>query len=199
MIDNDTDEDWDEGLKHRERIFVLHYCTDERCFLNATASYRETYTHKDRKSGDIVIPDQSTCEANGSRLCKRDKVKNAIRKLLKISQAELDEKNVYKIINDLCTLAFFNPADILDKAGRLKVKNLSDLGEKAKAIAQIRPTQYGVHYVLQDRSKYLELLTKYLDIVRPEQQIEVKLPVIEMVQKSVDAEAWNAMSNEEEN
>ena len=197
---NDEDEiedQWDAGLKARERIFILHYCTDEACLFNASQSYKATYTKKDRATGELVSPEDATCETNGSRILKKPKVKLAIRKLLKLTQPELDEENVYKTINQLTKLAFYNPADIIDSNGRLR-KELTELGDLAKAVAQIRFTQYGPQVTLADRTKYLDLLMKYLNIVRPEQQIDIKLPVIEMVQKSVDVEAWNEMSQAQE-
>lgn len=198
MIEDDEEEgQWDEGLKVRERIFILHYCTNEDCIFNASKSYKLTYTKKNRETGKVEEPDQVTCETNGSKMLKRPKVKNAIRRLLKLVQPELDEQNVYKTIKQLQDLAFFNPAEILDSNGRLKTKTLEELGEKAKAITQIRFTQYGPSYTLADRAKYLELLMKYLNIVRPEQQIDIKLPVIEMVQKIDDVEAWNKKAQEE--
>lgn len=194
----EVEEAWDEGLKARERIFILNYCTNESCLFNATASYKTTYTKKDRQTGLAVIPDQITCETNGSKMMKRPKVKAAIRKLLKIVQPELDEQNVYKVIKELQDLAFFNPGDIIDHNGRLIVDDIKELGEKAKAIAQIKFTQYGPSITLVDRTKYLDLLMKYLNIVRPEQQIDIKLPVIEMVQKAQDVDQWNTMSEQQE-
>lgn len=201
-MNNDTEtelieDQWDAGLKARERIFILHYCTDEQCLFNATACYRATYTKKNRETGLLEIPEDVTCETNGSKMLKRPKVRTAIRKLLKLTQPDLDEENVYKTINQLTKLAFFNPAEIIDGNGKL-VKDLPELGELAKAVAQIRFTQYGPQVTLVDRTKYLDLLMKYLNIVRPEQQIDIKLPVIEMVQKSIDVESWNQMSQEQE-
>lgn len=196
--DNEMIEDsWDAGLKHRERIFILHYCTDEACLFNSSASYKATYTKKNRQTGLLETPEQITCETNGSKMMKRPKVKAAIRKLLKLTQPELDEQNVYKVIKELQDLAFFNPADIIDENGRIKADSLEELGDKAKAIAQIRFTQYGPAVTLVDRTKYLDLLMKYLNIVRPEQQIDIKLPVIEMVQKTNDVELWNKLSEEQ--
>lgn len=192
----EIEDQWDAGLKHRERIFILHYCTDEECLFNASASYKATYTKKNRETGELETPEQITCETNGSKMMKRPKVKTAIRKLLKLTQPELDEENVYKVIKEVQDLAFFNPADIIDGNGRL-IDDLEKLGNKAKAIAQIRFTQYGPTVTLVDRTKYLELLMKYLNIVRPEQQIDIKLPVIEMVQKTNDVELWNKQSEEQ--
>ena len=196
LIQAETEEAWDAELKNKERIFVLHYCQDEECFLNATASYRETYTKKDRKTGKLVIPEQSTCEANGSRLLKRERVKAAVRKLLVITQEETDTSNTYRLLQELALLASYNPSDILDKAGRLRVENLSDLGEKAKCIAQITPTMYGVKYTLYDRNKALDKLLSYLSIVKPEQQTDVIVPIMEIVSKTQSVESWNNQQEE---
>lgn len=191
------EEAWDAQLKHRERLFVLYYCTDEQCFLNATASYKATYTKKDKKTGALIIPDQAISESAGSRLLRREKVKVAIKRLLALSQEELDEKNTYKILAELTMLASYNPADILDAKGRLKVKNLSELGEKAKCIAQITPTKAGLKYTLYDRNKALDKLVNYLNIVRPEQQIDVTLPIMEITSKE-NPEDWNKDQNKTE-
>lgn len=192
--EEELDDAWDAQLKGKKRLFVLHFCTNEQTFLNASASYREAYTKKDRETGKYIQPEQSTCEVNGSKLMKREDVKTAIRRLLVLSQGDKDDLKTYQLLQDLALLASYNPADILDKAGRLTVKNLADLGEKAKCIAQITPTMYGVKYTLYDRNKALDKLVNYLNIVRPEQQIDVTLPVMEIVRKAVSAEAWNAQS-----
>lgn len=196
-IDEEQEEAWDEELKHKERIFVLNYCTNEATFLNAKLSYRETYTKRD-KDGKKIIPEDSTCESNGSKLSKKPKIKNAIRKLLNLTQPEKDERNIYQLLEDLAHQAFYNPAQILTASGKLKTKKLEDLGELAKCISQIKPTQYGIEYTLVDRYKAIAVLGKYLNIVRPEQQIEVKLPVVEVPSKIIDPEQWNAVSDKEE-
>lgn len=195
--DEELEEAWDKDLKHKERIFVLNYCTNENTFLNASASYRETYAKRDKETGNKIYPEDSTCESNGSKLTKRERVKAAIRKLLKQVQPEKDEQDIYRMLSDLAHQAFFNPADVLTATGRLKTDKLDDLGEKAKVIAQIKPTQYGVEYTLIDRYKPMTLLAKYLNIVRPEQQIEVTLPVMEITPKIMDPELWNEESDKE--
>lgn len=199
MTNEEIDDAWDAQLKGRKRLFVLHFCTNEQTFLNASASYREAYTKKDKETGKYIQPEQSTCETNGSKLMKREEVKIAIRRLLVLAQGEKDDLKTYQLLNELALLASYNPADILDKAGRLTVKNLSDLGEKAKCIAQITPTIYGVKYTLYDRNKALDKLVNYLNIVRPEQQIDITMPVMEIVRKAVSAEAWNAQSEGDQN
>ncbi|MCQ2611848.1 MAG: terminase small subunit [Treponema sp.] len=194
MINEQTldDQAWDQDVKGRERLFVLHYCTSETTRFNATASYKAAYTKIDRNTGKEIVPDQATCESCASRLMKRERVKLAVKMLLKTVQADIDEENVYRMLRELWNLSTYNPADILDKNGKLKVKKLSDLGEKAKCIAQITPTMYGVKYTLYDRNKALHELLNYLNIIRPEQQQDIQLNVVEMVKKAVSPEAWNA-------
>ena len=44
MLNQDESEErWDTDLKHKERLFVLHFCTDDLTFLNATQSYKSVY------------------------------------------------------------------------------------------------------------------------------------------------------------
>lgn len=194
--EEENEEAWDAGLKAKVRLFVLHYCTDQEAFLNGSVAYKKTYTKKDRQTGELVIPEPATCDSNASRLLKRPQVKAAVKKLLKLTQPELDEQNTYKMIQELAELAFYNPADILNADGSLKVDNLMDLGSRAKCISQITRTQYGMKYTLYDRNKAIDKLVAYLNIVRPEQTVEVNLPVMEIVQKALDAESWNNTSKE---
>lgn len=190
--EQEINDSWDAEVKGRKRLFVLHFCTNEQTFLNASASYREAYTKKDRLTGKFIVPEQSTCETNGSKLMKREDVKTAIKRLLILAQGDKDDLKTYQLLEELALLASYNPADILDNQGRLKTKTLDELGEKAKCIAQITPTPYGIRYTLYDRNKALDKLVNYLNIVRPEQQIDITMPVMEVVRKALSAEEWNA-------
>lgn len=186
---------WDATVKGRERLFVLHYCTDDQTFLNATASYKAAYQKKD-PNGKIIKLDNATCETAASRLMKRERVKIAITRLLKMTQQDLDEKSVYKMLHDLVMYATYNPADLINANGELKTKDLKSLGELAKCITQVYQTKYGPRYVLADRSKYMTQLLQYLNIIRPEVVVDAQLPVIEMVQKAVDPESWNEIAQD---
>lgn len=188
---DDDERRWDDGLKPKERLFVLYYCCHAETFFNASAAYRKAYSKMDRKTRKMVEPDAKSCESCGSRLKGKARIRDAIRLLLAETQAETDEENARRLLNDLATLAFFNPADILNAQGGLKVKKLDTLGDKAKAIAQIYPGKMGTRVVLVDRSKYMELLSRYLELVRPEQQVEVNMPVIELPAKAASDEEWN--------
>ena len=199
-MQEDEDEAWDEGLKHKDRLFVLQYCAVAETFLNATASYKAVYTKTDKESGAKIVPEQSTCESNGSKKVKQLRI--PIKKLLKLVQADLDEQNAYKVIHDMAELALFNPADVINNKGGLKAP-LEKMGDKAKCIAQIIPCEKGVRVVMADRTKYMDMLTKYLNLVRPETQIDVKLPVVELAPKVtgdvLDAvEKWNKQAEETE-
>lgn len=183
---------WDSGLKHKERLFVLHYCTDDLTFLNATAAYKCVYKDRDKVTGKVTDRSNEVCEAAASRLLSKDYIKVAVSKLLTETQADLDEKNGYKLLRDLMLLASYNPADIIDKRGRLKVKSIEELGENAKCIQQIEVTPNGVKVTLADRAKYIQMFLKYLNLIRPEVLVAEQLKVVAMVEKDNSIEAWNS-------
>lgn len=174
---------WDDELKPRERRFVLHYCTDETCLFNATQSYKIAFSTKFKEI------EQSTAEVNASKLMKKDRIKKACRELLEITQEQVDEQAMYQVIHDLILLSLFNPAEIIDSNGQLKT-SIDKLGEKAKCIQQIKQTKFGPEIVLADRSKYLGMLTNYLQLVKEDTKIDVSLPVVELPAKEL-IEYWN--------
>ena len=191
MSNDSNDDKWDEGLKAKERLFCLYYCCDVETFLNATGSYRKAYTKFNRRKNKVESPDDKACESCGSRMRNKPRVSAAIRKLLAETQAEKDDENVYRVLEEISSLAFFNPAEIITGEGKLKGRSLAALGDKARAIAQIQPGKYGTVITLVNRTKYLELLSRYLELVRPEQQVDVTLPVIELPSKAQTDDEWN--------
>ena len=188
---DESEERWDSGLKRKERLFVLHYCTDDLTFLNATASYKSVYKDRDKVTGKVAERSNEVCEAAASRLLSKDRIKKACSKLLTETQADLDEKNGYKLLKDLMLLAAYNPADIIDRKGQLKVKNIEQLGEYAKCISQIEVTKEGIKVTLADRAKYMQMYLKYLNLIRPEVLVAEQLKVVAMVEKDSSIEAWN--------
>jgi hypothetical protein len=188
---DESNERWDSGLKHKERLFVLHYCTDDLTFLNATASYKSVYKDRDKVTGKVTDRSDEVCAAAASRLLSKDYIKKSCSKLLTETQADLDEKNGYKLLKDLMLLAAYNPADIIDKRGKLKVKSIEELGDYAKCIQQIEVTPNGVKVTLADRSKYMQMYLKYLNLIRPEVLVAEQLKVVAMVEKDNSIEAWN--------
>lgn len=191
MSETDDAQNWDEGLNRRERLFVLYFCTgDEITFLQPTASYRKAYTKTDKK-GRTIVPEDNNCWTSSSRLMKKQTVRTAISRLLEKTQAEIDEQSQYRLLRELNELAFFNPAELIKADGSLVKKKLADLGDKARCIAQIQPTKYGPRVTLVDRSGYIDKLLKYFELVRPEQQIDISMPVIALPGKPESDEAWN--------
>ena len=182
---------WDSGLKHKERLFVLHYCTDDLTFLNATAAYKCVYKERDKVTGKVTDRSNEVCEAAASRLLSKDYIKVAVSKLLTETQADLDEKNGYKLLKDLMLLAAYNPADILKVDGSFTVKDLHELGDLAKCISQIETTKKGFKVTLVDRAKYIQMYLKYLNLLRPEVLVAEQLKVVAMVEKDNSIEAWN--------
>ena len=187
----ESNDRWDDGLGRNERLFVLHYCTDDLTFLNATASYKSVYKERNRVTGKVKDRSNEVCQAAASRLLAKDHIRKAVSKLLTQTQQDLDEKNSYRLLKDLMLLADYNPADIVDGKGRLKVKNIAELGELAKCISQIEMTKTGVKVTLVDRSKYIGMYLKYLNLIRPDVIVAEQLRVVAMVDKDDSIDAWN--------
>ena len=198
LVDNQEEDRWDAGLKHKERLFVLHFCTDDLTFLNATQSYKSVYKERDKVTGQVMDRSNEVCEAASSRLMGKAHIKAAISKLLSETQADLDEKNGYKLLKNLMLLADYNPADILRADGSLKVKNLAELGELAKCISQIEYTKSGFKVILADRSKYIQMYLKYLNLIKPEVIVAEQLKVVELPTKANSIDAWNELAAESE-
>lgn len=187
----ESNDRWDDGLKRNERLFVLHYCTDDLTFLNATASYKSVYKDRNKVTGKVTDRSNEVCQAAASRLLAKDYIRQAVSKLLTQTQQDLDEKNGYKLLKDLMLMADYNPADIVKGNGQLKVKNLAELGELAKCISQIEVTKYGIKVTLVDRAKYIGMYLKYLNLIRPDVIVAEQLRVVAMVDKDESVDAWN--------
>lgn len=187
---------WDEGLKPKERLFILEMCTSVTNWLRPDKAYAEINKKYNKETGQYEYLDQRSASKGGNRYLQKPRLKEALKKLLKQQRPELDEQNVYQVLHDMQVLAFFNPADIITSKGELK-KPLEELGDLAKCVKQIKPGKYGLEIVLEDRFKYFEAACKYLNIIRPEETKEVTLQVVEVPGKITGnglidaAEAWN--------
>ena len=89
-------------------------------------------------------------------------------------------------------LSFYNPADIIDASGALRVKDLKELGALALCVEQIetRVTSSGSYTVvkLANRQKAMEAFSKYLNIIRPEVDIQAMMPVVMLTGKNSEFE-----------
>ena len=68
---------WDEGLKAREREFVLAFCTDDTCFWNGTKAAMK-----------VTGQDETSAAVTANRLLKKPNVKKAIKVLKAIPKRE---------------------------------------------------------------------------------------------------------------
>ncbi|MDR2784560.1 MAG: terminase small subunit [Treponema sp.] len=184
--------EWDAALKGRRRLFVLYYCTDKDCFMNAFQAYKKAYTKI--RNGAAEEPGYDTAHEVSSRLMQKPEIRGAIRKLLRRAQDEIDEETQYQLLRACKDLALFNPADIIDARGRLRVQDLSELGEKARCIAGIT-TKYNargqamIEIKLADRFKAIESLMKYLELIRPEGAATINAPILVLTGKEAEEEA----------
>lgn len=174
---------WDEGLSGRRRLFVLFYCTEDECFLNGTRAYLKAYTNCESENAAAV---------NAAKMLRNAKVKQAIKKLLRLARDEDDEQAVYRMLKTFERLSFYNPSDIIDASGALLVKDLKDLGELALCVEQIetRVSKAGRYTVvkLANRHKAMEAFSKYLNIIRPEVDMQAVMPVVMLTGKDSNFE-----------
>ena len=183
---SDDSEKWDFDLKPRIRTFVLYFCTDYEAFLNGTKAYKKAYRKKNRETGEWEEPSDDVAAVCASKLLRTAKVKSSYRKLLAEVQDDLDEQNVYQVLNLYKMLATYNPADIINAEGYLKVTDLSELGPLALCISGIKRSTGktdSFEVKLFDRNKALDMLSKYLNLVRPEITNNNTLPVIMLADK----------------
>ena len=173
---------WDEGLKAREREFVLAFCTDDACFWNGTKAAMKA-----------TGQDEASAAVTANRLLKKPNVKTAIKLLIESVQPEADAENIFRLLHDLFIQATYNPADIIDENGQLK-NSLDKMGDKAKCIAQIIPLADGVRIVLTDRDKAQTKLMKYYNLIREAPEIKAEMPVIMLNGKENDVDQWNAVN-----
>jgi phage terminase small subunit len=170
---------WWEGLTGPRRKFVEYYCTDSVCFLNATQAYIKAFSKPGKQLSD------SSIQSNASRMMRDQKIKTAVVKLLRTRQGETDFHTEYRLLKSLQTLALYDTADIVDKNGRLK-KDLSELGELSVCITGIKQGKYGTEIKLYDRTRALELLMRYLELVRPADSVIAINPNIYLSEKDIE-------------
>ena len=174
---------WWQGLKPRQKRFVETYCTDKTCFLNATTAYIKAY------GGAKAIGDDAA-RAASARLLRDPLVKDAIGRLLKAAQAEEDRLSEHQVLNIIKTLATYNPADIIDRHGNLKLgpqQDLNDLGPLALCVSGIKRTRHGIEIKLYDRTKAAAMLAQYLELIRPMEIAAEKAPIVGITPKEARA------------
>lgn len=174
---------WDEELSGRRRLFVLFYCTEDECFLNGTRAYLKAYKNCESENAAAV---------NAAKMLRNAKVKQAVKKLLRLARDEDDEQAVYRMLKTFERLSFYNPSDIIDASGALLVDDLKELGELALCVEQIetRVNTAGSYTVvkLANRQKAMEAFSKYLNIIRPEVDMQAIMPVVMLTGKDSNFE-----------
>lgn len=157
----------DFKLKPRQRLFCLFYAAgDAETALNPKTSYQKAYT----KNGEEPEGKYASTQAN--LLLQNDEVSRCISYILKQAQVKNDTFNSYKTLKTIDICSNWNISDYLDDRGILKVP-LSELGELAKAIEDVTPVFsedefMGLKVKFCKREKFLELMMKYLELIRPE-------------------------------
>jgi hypothetical protein len=174
---------WWEGLTGRRRAFVEYYCGDKSCYLNQSAAYIKAFTRHNKELAD------SSIQSNAARLMRDPKIQSAIQKLLRAKQNEEDQLTEYEILRLLKVLSLYNPADIIDRYGNLKVKeSIEELGELALCVTGVKKSRNGDKEIkLYDRTKSLAILCNYLELTRPADGATIVNPVVYLAGKDMEA------------
>ncbi len=192
---------WDDEVKGRARLFVLYYCTDDECFLNGTRAYQKAYTRKNKESVVDDVPSEAVAAVNASRMLRNAKVRQAIRLLNRLFRDESDEEAGYRILRTWETLAFYDPAEIINARGELIVSDLKELGPLSRCIEGIerRSTQWGTDTIvkLASRRGFMQDLARYLNIIRPENASIITIPVF-LGQTKTDSDEWSKAHEDRE-
>jgi phage terminase small subunit len=143
-------------LTDKEKVFIAEYCSNG--FNGSKAAITAGYSKKTSRQ---------IATENLTKPHIKEEIKGYIDSILSQYKDTLE----YEIIQTYKTLAFYNVEDIIKKDGSLKVTDLKKLGELSKCIKGIQTTfnAKGVKQVkimLEDRDHALEMLSKYIGILR---------------------------------
>ena len=189
-----------EGLTDKQRLFCCHYI---RCF-NATKAYQKAYG----VSYDVAA-------AAGSRLLKKEKIQETIRKLKqnRMNREMLSEEDIFQKYIDI---AFADITDfvsfgretvpVMGAFGPVQVKN-EETGDKETLTKEINTVRFkdsgivdgtlitevkqgkdGASIKLMDKMKALNWLSDHMDLATEKQKAEIAVLKAKMQQDDEDVE-----------
>ena len=189
-----------EGLTDKQRLFCCHYI---RCF-NATKAYQKAYG----VSYDVAA-------AAGSRLLKKEKIQETIRKLKqnRMNREMLSEEDIFQKYMDI---AFADITDfvsfgretvpVMGALGPAQVKN-EETGDKETLTKEINTVRFkdsgivdgtlitevkqgkdGASIKLMDKMKALNWLSDHMDLATEKQKAEIAALKAKMQQDDEDVE-----------
>lgn len=175
-----------EGLTDKQRLFCCHYI---RCF-NATKAYQKTY----QVSYEVAA-------AAGSRLLKKEKIQETIRKLKqnRLNREMLTEDDIFQKYMDIafCDMADYvsfgrETVPVMGAFGPVKMED-PKTGEKTTLtkeinvvrfresnevdgtlISEVKQGKDGASVKLMDRMKALNWLSEHMDMATDEQKARIE-------------------------
>lgn len=189
-----------EGLTDKQRLFCCHYI---RCF-NATKAYQKAYG----VSYDVAA-------AAGSRLLKKEKIQETIRKLKqnRMNREMLSEEDIFQKYMDI---AFADITDfvsfgretvpVMGAFGPVQVKNEETGDEETLTkeinmvrfkdsdivdgtlITEVKQGKDGASIKLMDKMKALKWLSDHMDLATEKQKVEIAVLKAKMQQDDEDVE-----------
>lgn len=173
-----------KDLKPSKRKFVIQYVFDAETAGNATKSFlavRPTFNPESaRREASLWLHEQD--------------VKIAVQKLQQMKLDDEDAEAITKVKRIIRTLLDTTILDLHDENGHGLPKE--QLGERALIINGVFPlSDGGVRYSIMPREKIIDMAMKRYGLYEPEEKkIEVSLPVVEVIPKADNIEAWNNQS-----
>jgi len=176
------DDRWTEGLSKRQQNLIVEYILNE-CKLSDFVCEQAGY--KKRNSAKQFLNSQK------GRIAQRLYIDLIIDKDRDTARLKLIKQNIQR--------AFYNPADIINKDGKLVVKDLRDLGPLVYCIEGIKTKIVGVtprgeemkeiEVKLCDRTKAMAFLEKVFNIHDKEEieDITGEKPIWEMSDEEREA------------
>lgn len=150
----------DSSLTMKEKIFVCAYCANG---FNAARAYRAAEPScPEGKEGDYKAAQ------SGYDMKCRPHIQQAIKAYLEEALKDYKESLHYKIIKTNIHRAFYDLANFFDDKGRMKPLSKIPPEERVCIDGIKKNTGEEAVYILSDRVKALDMLTKYMNIIKPD-------------------------------
>lgn len=193
-----------EPLNEKQMLFCLYYVKD----MNVLKAYQKAYDCK-----------YETALTNGYRLMKDVRVKKRIRELKgeTARSVMLDSKMILQKWIDIATgdvsdfLEFgYTEEEMLDNEGmpsldeegnvqkyrfdyvRLKNENSKDID--TSVVESVKQTKYGVEVKLADKTKALEYLSKFYDVLREQELKELQIEKEKLIIEALSGKSGKSES-----
>lgn len=192
-----------ESLRPKELIFVMEYCNPSNQFNQTRCAIKAGYSEK-------------TARQKAYELINTERIRLAIDNWIQNTLERYKDAFEYQIIEIYRRRAFYDPLMFVDHNGNIKIYEGEDgeyyftrtdepVGAWAVCIEGIETKYYGQNanvkktiVKLANREKALDMLTKYMELLSPEQTggTTINNSGVLMVNNPVSKEEWLSLQDE---